>query len=86
MLPVSGHIRQAGSQDLPPGRFPFVRVGDVSSHHSEVMPVEQQLPEQLERLPPGHVVVRVQQLLVVQEHLVEVRVEEVRSQQLVFRQ
>lgn len=36
-----------------------IRVGDVSGHDGEVVPVQQQLPQQLEALPPRHVVLRV---------------------------
>ena len=41
------------------------------------MSIEQQFAQKLEGLPPGDVVVGMQKLLVVGEHLVEVRLQEV---------
>lgn len=54
-------------------KFEVVRVCDIPRHDGEVMPVQQQLPEQLEALPSRHVVLRVQQPLVVAEYFVVVR-------------
>jgi hypothetical protein len=53
--------------------------------YREVMPVEQEFPQQLERLPPRDVIVRVQQLLVLGEDLVEVGLQEICSEHLVLR-
>ena len=38
-------------------------------HHRKVVPVEEELSQHLEGLPPGHIVVAVQQALVLVEHL-----------------
>ena len=45
-------------------RFEVFWLADILSHDGEVSPVQQQLPEQLEGLPPSDVVVRVEQLFV----------------------
>ncbi|GMT31805.1 hypothetical protein PFISCL1PPCAC_23102, partial [Pristionchus fissidentatus] len=62
-----------------------VRVRDVPSHDVEVVAVEQQLAQQLQTLPPRHVVLAVEQLLVVDEEGVVVRVEELGRHRLVLR-
>ena len=62
----------------------IVGIADVSGHDSEVVSVEKQLAEQLERLPPCDVVVRMEQLLVVLEEDVVVLLEEGGTQRLVL--
>uniref|UniRef100_A0AAG5CUF7 Uncharacterized protein n=1 Tax=Anopheles atroparvus TaxID=41427 RepID=A0AAG5CUF7_ANOAO len=61
----------------------IIRIGDVLRHDREVVAIEQQLAQQLQALSPRHVVLRVQQLLVVVEHLVVVLLEKLRAQDLV---
>lgn len=58
---------------------------NVLTTYREVMPVEQQFSQQLERLSPSHVVVGMQELLVVAEHFVKVRLQELGSQHFVLR-
>lgn len=53
-------------------KLEVVRVGDIASHYGEVVSVQQQLPEQLQALTSGHVVLGIQQPLIVTEHLIVV--------------
>ena len=50
--------------------------------HREVVPVEQEFSEKLEGLSPRDIVVRMEQFLIVGEHLVEVRLQEVGREHL----
>ena len=64
-----------------------VGTGDVLGHDGEVVPVQQQLSKQLQGLSPRHVVLRVQQLLVVLvKHALIVLLQELRAEHLVFGQ
>ncbi len=46
-----------------------VGIGNIFGHHREVVPVEQELAQQLEGLPPSHIVVTVQKPLILHKHL-----------------
>jgi len=59
---------------------------DVLSHDHEVVRVQQQLPEQLQRLPFRHVVLRVEEDAVLGENFVVVLAEELRAQKFVSRE
>ena len=50
--------------------------------YREVVPVEQEFSEKLEGLSPRDIVVRMEQFLIVGEHLVEVRLQEVGREHL----
>lgn len=50
------------------------------------MSIQQQFPEQFEALAPRHVVLRVEQALVVREHLVVVGLQELGAEHLVARE
>ena len=63
-----------------------VWIADVFGHHREIVSVQEQLPQQLERLSLGHVVITVQELLIVEKHLVIVLLQELCRQHLVSRQ
>lgn len=64
--------------------FFFSRKENVSPpSYRKVVPIEQQLAEQLQALPPRDVVLRVEQVLVVAEHFVVVLLEEFGAQQFV---
>jgi hypothetical protein len=64
----------------------IVRIAYVPGHDGEVVAIEQELAEQLQRLSPRHVVVREQQLLVLTEELVVVLFEKRGAQRLVLRE
>ena len=55
-------------------------------HNAEVGPVEEQLSKELQRLTPGDVILRVEQLGVHLEDLVVVSLEELGAESLVLRQ
>lgn len=63
-----------------------VLAGDVAVHDGEVVPVQQQLAQQLQRLALRHVVLRLEQLGVLGEEVVEVCLEELGDDGLVARE
>lgn len=63
-----------------------LRITDVLLHDGEVVSVEKQLTQQLETLSPRHVVVGVEQALVISEHGLVVRLQKLCAQGLVLRQ
>ena len=50
--------------------------------YREVVPVEQEFSEKLEGLSPRDIVVRMEQFLIIGEHLVEIRLQEVGREHL----
>jgi hypothetical protein len=55
-------------------------VTNVPGHHRKIVPIQQQLTEKLQRLPPRHIVIRVQQLLIVLKKLVVIGFKETGDQ------
>lgn len=56
---------------------------DVLGHYCEVVSVEEQFPEQLQRLPLGDVVVRMQELFILCKHPVIIALQEICTHYLV---